>query len=120
MRNERGVPLVMKPNLVIGGPKLRWRFKEILKSEYDPDNANNAVNSVYDEGLQYMICNYLTSDTAWFVASKQDHDLRFIWRKQATFKAYDDPDTAAAIFRGSMRFATSFYHWRGIFGNAGA
>jgi phage major head subunit gpT-like protein len=120
LRNARGVPIHMKPDLVIGPPNLKWRFKEIIKSEYDPDNANNTINSVYDEGLQYMICPYLTSSTAWFLASKKDHDLRFIWRKQAAFKTHDDPNTGNAIFMGSMRLQTTFFHWRGIWGNAGA
>lgn len=121
LKNERGVPMVMKPKLLIVPPELRWKAEELLKSEYNPENANSQVNTVGNKGLQFMACHYLSSTTAWHLLSdKAEHDLRYIVRKPISLKSYDDPDTGNAKFIASMRAVANFVHWRGAYGNAGA
>lgn len=120
-QNDRGIVIPMKPRLLIVPPEGRFEAEKLLKSEYNPENANMQVNTVGNKGLSYMVCHYLTSTTAWFlVGDKSDHDLRFITRKPLAFKSYDDPTTGNAIFQASMRIQTTFVNWRGVDGNAGA
>lgn len=119
--NERSIPIKIKPKLLIVPPALRWKAEMLLKSEYNPENANNEKNYSEITDLQYMVCHYLTSTTAWFmVGQKSDHDLRFIWRKQLQLQSTDDFDTRTAKFMAVMRFQTTFFGWRGVDGNAGA
>lgn len=119
--NERGIPLKIKPKLLIVPPQLRWKAEQLIKSEYNPENANNEVNTSQITGLQFMVSHYLTSTTAWFLAGdKADHDLRFIWRKQLQLQSSDDFDTRTARFMAVMRLQTTFFGWRGVDGNAGA
>lgn len=121
LRNERGVPMVMKPRILLVPPELRWKAEELLKSEYNPEDANMKVNTVANKGLQFMVCHHLSSTTAWFLlAAKTDHDLRYMVRKPLALKSYDDPDTGNAKFIASMRAVANFVHWRGTYGNAGA
>ena len=121
LQNERGVPMVMKPRILVVPPELRWKAEELLKSEYNPEDANQKVNTVGNKGLQYMVGHHLSSTTAWFLlADKSDHDLRYIVRKPLSLKSYDDPDTGNAKFIASMRAVANFVHWRGAYGNAGA
>jgi phage major head subunit gpT-like protein len=121
MKNERGNPHPATPKLLIVGPDLRFDAENILKSEYNPDNANSQVNTVGNKGLQFMVCHYLSSTTAWFlVGDKSEHDLRFINRKQLALKQWDEPSKRIAVFQGAMRFQTHFTNWYGTYGNAGA
>jgi phage major head subunit gpT-like protein len=118
--NEKGIPIIMRPKLLIIPPGLKWLAEELLLSEYKPDSADNNINTLKSiEDLSYMICHYLTSSTSWFLVS-DDHDCRFIWRKKASFRNWDDPNTGNAMFKGSMRFATTFFDWRGVYGSSGA
>ena len=117
LKDERGRPVKMKPKTLIIPPQLRWKAEELMLSEYNPENANMQYNTV--KGLQYMICHYLTSTTAWFVLG-EDHDLRFIWRKQLAFKSSDDFNTSSALFKVTARYRADFVRFRGAYGNAGA
>lgn len=121
LENERGIPIVKKPKYLIIPPALRWKAKELLLTEAKPYTADNTVNALYDEGLQYMVCHYLTSDTAWFLVTEpSEHDLRFVWRKKTAFNSWDDPSSRMAFFGASNRFVTTFFDWRGTYGNLGA
>jgi phage major head subunit gpT-like protein len=121
MQNDKGIAIPMKPKLLIIPPELRFEAEKLLKSEYNPENANSQVNTVGNKGLEFMVCHYLTSTTAWFLAGdKADHDLRFITRKGLALKNYDDPRTGNAIFQATARFQTTFVRWRGVDGNLGA
>lgn len=121
MVNDRGIVIPMKPKLLIVPPELRFEAEKLLKSEYNPENANSQVNTVGNKGLESMVGHYLTSTTAWFlVGSKEDHDLRFITRKGLAMKSYDDFATGNAVFKATMRFQTTFVRWRGVDGNTGA
>jgi phage major head subunit gpT-like protein len=122
MINENGVPTKMTPKLLIIPPQLRWKAAELMLSEYKPETADNDINSlkVHAGGLQYKVVHYLTSTTAWFVAADDPIEPRFIWRRQATFRDWDDPNTGNAIFAGTMRFKPSFWDYRWGWGSTGA
>lgn len=117
--NESNVPLYMKPKVLIVPPALRWKAKELLESELKPEGAENDLNVLKGEGIKYMVVNYLTSDTAWFLLS-DEHDLRFIWRKQPQFQVQDDFNTGNKLFKVSMRITTDFWDYRGVYGSSGA
>jgi hypothetical protein len=120
LTNERGIPMAMKPKLLLVSPENRWKAEELLKSEYNPEDANMKINTVGNKGLQYMVVHYLSSTTGWFLAgSKEYHELRYLTRKPLALKSFDDPDTGNAKFIASMRATANFVHWRGIYGNAG-
>ena len=121
MPNERGIPIRVKPRLLIVPPQLRWKAEQLVKAEFNPENANHEPNYAQITGLQFMVSHYLSSTTAWFVVGdKSDHDLRFIWRKQLALQSTDDFDTRTAKFMAVMRLQTTFFGWRGVDGNAGA
>lgn len=120
MENDKGIPVQMRPKVLLIPPKLKWKMKELMLSEYDPESANNTVNSVYGEGLSYMIGHYLTSDSAYFMLTeKQAHDLRFMQRRNLKTRMWDDPNTENALFAASMRFTVEFFRWRGVIGSTG-
>jgi phage major head subunit gpT-like protein len=118
--NEVNIPIVARADLLIIPPALRYKAEKLLLSEYDPENANMQYNTVGNRGLQFMICHYLTSSTAWFVISKELHDLRFRWRRKIQFESERDFNTGNMLYKATGRFVADFVHYRGTFGNSGA
>lgn len=97
--------------------------KELLGSAYDPENANNTINSIYEHTtlLPGGYWAYLGSDTAWFMVSpKNQHDLMFLDR--AAFETDSDYDKHAFCYEliASESRAWGYSGWRGVYGNAGA
>ncbi len=119
-QNERGIPITAQADLLIIPPDLEWVAKEILLSEYRPDNANMAMNPAKQEGIRYMVWNYLTSTTAWFLVDSKLHDLRFFWRRPMTFDSGRDLNTGNKIYTSTKRTTATFFDWRGTWYNAGA
>lgn len=117
--NHRGVPIKMKPRLLLIPPALKWKAKELIESEYNPDTANMGINTLKGEGLQYKVVHYFSSSTQWVLTGK-DHDLRFIRRKPLAFQKKDDFNTDAMLYRGLMRYVTDFFNWQGIVGSSGS
>jgi len=117
--NEANVHIEMQPDLLIIPPDLEWKCKELMLSAYNPENANNAVNTLKGEGLKYLVVPYLTSTTAYALISSKNHDLRFVWRKKMAPQDKEDFSTGNLMKKMTGRFQTFFVHWRGTWGNAG-
>lgn len=115
--DERGRPIKSTPRMLIIPPQLKWKAQELMLSEYNPENANMQYNTV--KGLEFMVCHYLTSNTAWFVLG-EDHDLRFIWRKQLAYKQTDDFNTESTLVKVTGRYRADFVRFREAYGNSGA
>lgn len=113
LTNEKGIPIIYKPRTLWVPYQQKWIAEELIASELDPESANNAVNSLRPEGLTYKVVHYLTDSNACYLTA-DEHDLRFIWRRAAAFSGKDDFNTDAALFKGTMRFQTTFFHWRGV------
>jgi hypothetical protein len=119
LTNEKGMPIKVKPKVLIIPPALKWVAKRLLMSELRPGYSDNDVNVVKDEGLRYMVCHYLTSTTAWFLLADK-HDLQFIWRTKMAVESGDDINTGNALFKITGRFTVDFFDWVGAYGNQGA
>jgi hypothetical protein len=119
LTNEKGMPIKVKPRLLLIPPALKWVAKRLLLSELRPGFDDNDINVLKDEGLQFMVCHYLTSTTAWFLLS-DIHDLQFIWRKKLAVESGDDINTGNALFKITGRMTVDFFDWVGAYGNQGA
>ena len=121
LKNQRGVPIKATPRILLIPPELRWKAKELLLSEYKPDSADNNVNTLKGEGLEYMESPFLTDTNNWFLlANKNEHDLRHVWRRNLRTQSFDDPMTNNMIYKTTARFQDLFYNWRGVYGSIAA
>lgn len=127
MVDESGRPAPSRYNLLIVPPALRWKAAELIGSEYHPDKDATSgsfmtINPLKKEasGLNYMVCHYLTSNTAWFMVDTSMHDLRFMWRKKLAQESSDDFSTGNAMFKVTTRFQPTAFHYRCVDGNAGS
>lgn len=119
--DDRDLNLMLKGKLLVVPVATKWMARELLHSEYKPHTADNEVNALKDEDLQYLVGHYLTDSNAWFLlTAKEDHYLKFFWRKKLAFDNDDDFDTGDAKFKSTMRFSVGFSGWRGIVGTSGS
>ena len=118
--NERGLPILNSPTRVLINAQNKFTAREILGSSGKPYTADNEINALNAEDLQWMVGHYLTSLTAWFMmSSKSTHDLQFLWRDRPIFDNWDDPDTKSGIFSIYQRHTQGFGTFRWIYGSTG-
>ena len=118
--DSQGLPISVKPRYLIIPPELKWIAREILGSPHKPYTADNEINSLIKEDLQYFISHYLTSASAWYsVTEKDGHWLKFLVRRELDEDFSDDFDTFSIKQLSRMRFATGATSWMGTWGSNG-
>src|SRR5580658_5004478 len=65
----RGIPVMMRPKTVWLPPELIKVGREVLGTPGQPGNANNDLNWLQGENLNFVSLNYLTSPSAWFMSA---------------------------------------------------
>ena len=121
--NENGQLVKYIPQTFVVPQALQDDAQEILGSQFTPENANNAINTVYQmcRVLPGGFWNYLSSDTAFFlVAGKEDHSLMFMNRNPLEVTTDYDTHAFAHEIIASIRFDQGYSSWRGVVGNPGA
>ncbi|MEW6534533.1 MAG: Mu-like prophage major head subunit gpT family protein [Candidatus Auribacterota bacterium] len=116
----RGLPLRLRPDILMVPPALEWTAKELLKSDQAPHSQNNEINAIKDRGISLIVNPYLTDPDGWYLIDSTHHQLYFFWRKPLAFDSDTDFNTGDGLFKASMRFSRTAADWRGIFGSPGA
>lgn len=118
--DSQGLPISVKPRYLIIPPELKWIAREILGSPHKPYTADNEINALIKEDLQYFISHYMTSASAWMsVTEKDGHWLKFLVRRELDEDFSDDFDTFSIKQLSRMRFATGATSWMGTWGSNG-
>ncbi len=121
LTDEVGIPIVIKPAVLMVPPNLKQVGVEILGSDFKPYTSANEVNAlIRNDSLHMEVVNYLTNSNSWFLlAGKGEHDLNFFERTPIRFQNGDDFDTGDAKFKAFQRFSVGLGEWRGTFGSQG-
>jgi Mu-like prophage major head subunit gpT len=118
--DSQGMPISIKPRMLVIPPELKWIAREILGSPHKPYTADNEINAILAEDLQYFVSHYLTSTSAWFVLSdKMSHRLKFFVRHELDEDFADDFDTRTIKQVAFMRFSVGATVWEGTWGSNG-
>jgi phage major head subunit gpT-like protein len=118
--DSQGLPISIKPRYLIIPPELKWIAREILGSPHKPYTADNEINALIKEDLQYFISHYLVSQSAWYaVTEKEGHWLKFLVRKELDEDFSDDFDTFSIKQLSRMRFSYGATSWMGTWGSNG-
>lgn len=118
--DSQGLPVVLKPKYLVIPPELKWIAREILGSPHRPFTADNEINALIKEDLNYFICHYFTSQSAWFmVCDKESHQLKHFTRKSLDEDFADDFDTRSIKQISFMRFSSGATSWLGTWGSNG-
>lgn len=119
--DERGLPRLMAPSMVLITPEFYHDAREILGSSGKPLTANNEINALVPDDLAWMVSHYLSaSTTRWFGLTKQGvHDVNFMVRDRPMFDMFDDPRTKNAVATVYQRHVSGWGTYRGVFGSLG-
>ncbi len=115
-----GMPIQIKPRLLVIAPEWKWVAREILGSSHAPYTADNQINSLLNEDLNYFVCHYFTTTGRWcLLADKSEHSLYHITRKPLEDMYSDDFDTYSIKMLSMERFGVGAFHWIGTYGSDG-
>lgn len=118
--DSQGIPVAVKPRLLVIAPENKFIAREILGSPNKPYTSDNEINALLKEDFQFFVWHYLTSPTAWFlIGDKESHTLRFLWREKLDEDFSDDFDTRSIKQISFMRFSCSATTWYGTWGSNG-
>lgn len=66
---EFGYPLQLTPALLVGPADLEQKMRELKTAEKAPENALNQPNVWRNDDWDFMVYDYMTSTTAWFLTA---------------------------------------------------
>ena len=107
---------------ILVNPSTAWKAKELLNSAYDPESANNSVNTLKERNLKLISTPYYTDTDAFTLISSPPHSNAGIiayLRRKVTFAKDGDFDSGDALFKTTFRYsieinrATNLYHSAG-------
>lgn len=94
--------------------------ERITKTELRPGTADNDINAdrTVEGGItDYMICDYLTSNTAWFVLTQNDEGLKFFERDPYETDMWVDNTTDNLLVKAYQRAQPQYTDPRASFGS---
>lgn len=121
--NARGLNIAMTARKLAVSYGDMFNAPRILKSTLRSGTANNDINAVKEMGMLpegIAVNNYFTDNDAWFLQTDVEEGLLSFWRREAALEQDSDFDTENAKAKSTVRFATGWGDFRGIYGNAGA
>ena len=100
----------------------QFDIARILKSTYQNNTANNAINALYhldyvEQG--YKVNQYLPSPNMWFVLTNSDSGLKHFQRTNVESFIYADPETFNMKFTAMERYSFGASNFRSIWGSPG-
>jgi len=120
MVDSQGLPITLRPEKIVIPPELKFIARELLGSSGKPGTGDNDINSLIGEDLTFMVCHYLTSQSAWFMVSgKKNHSLNVFMRRAPKDSFDDDFDTDAIKQKTTMRMSAGATDWLGTWGSNG-
>jgi len=122
-KNDSGKFQIIKPKIMLVHPNNAWKTWELLESNFDPESANNSINSIRKWGLQPMISPFYTDTDAFtLIAEPSDPNsgIRAYMRRKVTFAQDGDFDTGDMKFKGTARFSVEVNKANNMFHSAGA
>lgn len=122
-KDDTGKYQIIKPRKLLVHPNNAWKAYELLESGYDPESANNAINSIKKWGLQPLVSPYLTDTDAFtLIADAPTNVSGIIAIERRKFKAAQDGDfeTGDLKIKATMRFCVECNRPDNLYHSAGA
>ena len=119
-RDQAGLKVFARARKLIVPTALEPVAIRLTKTELRPGTADNDVNAIMmtagglPEG--YMVNDYLTSATAWFLLTNID-GLSYMERVAYEMDMQVDFVTDNLLVKGYERYSFGYYNWRSIFGS---
>jgi hypothetical protein len=119
-RDQAGLKVFARAKKLIVPPQLEPVAIRLTKTELRPGTADNDVNAIMSTsgGLPegYMVNDFLTSASAWFLLTNID-GLSYMERVKFETDMQVDFVTDNLLVKGYERYSFGYYNWRSIFGS---
>ena len=119
-RDQAGLKVFARARKLIVPAQLEPVAIRLTKTELRPGTADNDVNAIMmtagglPEG--YLVNDYLTSSTAWFVLTNID-GLSYMERVKYESDMQVDFVTDNLLVKGYERYSFGYYNWRSVWGS---
>ena len=119
-KDQAGLKVFARGRRLIVPPALEPVAIRLTKTELRPGTADNDVNAIMmtagglPEG--YMVNDFLTSPSAWFLLTNID-GLSYMERVKFETDMQVDFVTDNLLVKGYERYSFGYYNWRSIFGS---
>jgi len=119
-KDQAGLKIFARGRRLVVAPANEPVAIRLTKTELRPGTADNDVNAIMmtagglPEG--YMVNDYLTSATAWFLLTNID-GLSYMERVSFETDMQVDFVTDNLLVKGYERYSFGYYNWRSIFGS---
>ena len=123
IKDESGRYQLLKAKYIVVNPANSWKAKELLNSGFDPESANNAINTLKERNLQLIVSPYYTDTDAFTLVAEPANRMSGIIafdRRKLAFAKDGDFETGDAKFKGSFRFSIECAHAGNIYHSTGA
>jgi len=113
-KNDKGKPAGTKPNLLVVPSDLEWTAKELLNSQFYPEEGTTTTKvatNVLKGSLELLISEYLTDTNNWYLFDTRRvvKPLIMQMRKKPVFTSLTD-NTESAFMRKKLYYGID---WRG-------
>ncbi len=119
-RDQAGLKVFARARKLIVPPQLEPVAIRLTKTELRPGTSDNDVNAIMmtSGGLPegYMVNDFLTSSTAWFLLTNID-GLSYMERTKFETDMQVDFVTDNLLVKGYERYSFGYYNWRSIWGS---
>ena len=123
MKDDRGLFINLKPEMVAVPPELEYIACRILGSTYRPGTADNDVNAVYYKGIfarMPEVITRLTDPDAWFVKTDCPDGMKYFDRVSLKKKMDIEFDTGNYRYKARERYSFGWSDWRSCFASEGS
>jgi hypothetical protein len=119
-KDQAGLKVFARARKLIVPTALEPIAIRLTKTELRPGTADNDVNAIMmtSGGLpeSYMVSDFLTSSSAWFLLTNID-GLSYMERVKFETDMQVDFVTDNLLVKGYERYSFSYYNWRSIYGS---
>ena len=119
-KDQAGLKVFARGRKLVVPPALEPTAIRLTKTELRPGTADNDVNAILTTagGLPegYMVNDFLTSASAWFLLTNID-GLSYMERVKFETDMQVDFVTDNLLVKGYERYSFGYYNWRSIFGS---
>lgn len=120
---QSGILSQTMPQKIVVPKELQFAASRLLESAFRVDVANNDINALYHRNYipkGYVVNQFLTSPTAWFVLTDSDNGLKHFVRQAVEVDSYADFSTSNVMVKAWERYSFGASNPRIIWGSPGA
>jgi hypothetical protein len=119
-RDAAGLRAMIGVDKLIVPPELQWTAERLTVTQLRVGTADNDINAVRSRGALpggFVINDFISNTSAWFLKTKLDDALRYFERDSLESDAYVDFSTDNLQVKATKRFSFGYSNFRGLYGS---